>query len=156
MAVNHQQSYQELNAVLDIVQESFTSLVEREGLTQASIEKWRWDYPVITLTWAADGVNRNINVLAASSHEGEFPSRISEPVVEIVEVNAWRDLDEDETTRIRHWRHEVIMREAKAGRDYEQFDLLDRSIRLAYKVVSGFTENDFDQKTLLNTSNPAE
>ncbi len=152
MLLNHQQGYKELDAILDIVQELFTAIVEREGLQQVSIERWRWDYPVITLTWATGDMNRNINVLLGYAQNDGLLSASSEPIIETVEVNAWKDSDAADGTRVRNWRHAMIVRKAKAGRDQEHLELLERSIQLAYKEVSNFAENQLDRKTVIESA----
>lgn len=149
MLLDHQQGYKELDAILDAVQELFTAIVEREGLVQSSIERWRWDYPVITLTWVASGINRNINVLLGYVQDDGLLSPSSEPVIEVVEVNAWKDRDVADGNRVRNWRQAIIVRKAKTGRDQERLELLGRSIQLAYKEVSSFTENQLDRQTVI-------
>lgn len=152
MLLNHQQGYKELDAILDSVQELFGAIVAREGLQQVSIERWRWDYPVITLIWATGDIQRNINVLLGYAQDDGLLSASGEPIIEVVEVNAWKDNDAADRNRVRIWRYAVIVRKAKTGRDQERLGLLERSIQLAYKEVSNFTENQLDRKTVIESA----
>jgi hypothetical protein len=155
MLLNHQQSFKELDALLEAIRTIFVLLIQRESLKEESIEKWRWDYPVITLTWVADRMNRNINVLAGYSQENGYLSTTPEPIIEVVEVNVWKDVDESEGIRVRNWRHEVIVRKAKAGRVQDRLELIERSIQLAYKEASHITDDQLDRKTIIASENTA-
>ena len=83
-------------------EEVILSLTSEYKLKQASIERWRWDEPIITLTWAdSDHISRNINVLIIL--EEPPPYRL------LVEGNAWQDTDRAEgKIRVRHWQHTEI------------------------------------------------
>jgi hypothetical protein len=147
---SHQTGSEELNALLELVQKLFATLIEREGIQQSSIERWRWDYPLITITWITHGINRNINVLVAYSQEDIYLAIPAEPVIEAIEVNVWKDSDEADRTRVRRWRHERVECKAKALSDQYSLQLLERSIQLAHKVASSFTEDQLDAETVID------
>lgn len=94
--------YEEIDNILNKVEEVLLSLTSEYKLKQVSIERWRWDEPVITLTWTDSGhISRNINALIIL--EGPSPCRL------LVEGNAWQDTDEAEgKIRVRHWQHTEI------------------------------------------------
>lgn len=152
MLFSHQKGQEELNALLDVVHGCFTAIVRREGLQQSSIRLWRRYYPVVKLTWVVGEINRNINVLLSYGQDGGLVLAFSEPVIEVIEVNAWKDSYVADGNRLRHWRHEIIVRKAKAWGDPEHLVLLVRSIQLAYKEVSNFTEDQLDRKTVIDSA----
>jgi len=94
--------YEEIDNILNKVEEVLLSLTSEYKLKQASIERWRWDEPVITLTWTdSDHISRNINALIIP--EGPLSYRL------LVEGNAWQDTDAAEgKIRVRHWQHTEI------------------------------------------------
>lgn len=118
-------NYEELDGILDTVEEVFLALTVELGLKQTSIERWRWDEPVITLTWVgSDDISRNIHALIIP--EGSFPYKL------LVEGNAWQDKDEVEgRIRVRKWQHVEIDREVSPDRSE-----LRRAIDKAYSKVS--------------------
>lgn len=92
--------YAGLDAILDTLEELLSPFTN--NLNRASIERWRWDEPVMTLTWVgSDQVARNIHALIVEK------APYSEGRTVEVEVNAWRDEDsEDGQARVRKWRHQ--------------------------------------------------
>jgi len=134
-------NYEELDGILDTIEELFSSLAERyeHRLAQVSIERWRWDEPVITLTWVgSDDIRRNIHALIV--HEGSYPYEL------LLEANAWedRDLEEGKIT-VRNWRHD------KVGRVQIPFQRseLQKTVNEAYSTVSSWSGQDLKEQTHL-------
>jgi hypothetical protein len=91
-----------VDRILDGFEGVFKEIKIKYHLTNASIERWRWDLPEIRLLWKAqDAIWRNINVLLDTS-------RIDQ-TVGLMEVNAWLDVQKDNRW-IRRWQHQIIVK----------------------------------------------
>jgi hypothetical protein len=98
-------NYSLIDSILDDFQKVFKEIKVKDDLTNATIERWRWDLPEISLIWRGrDAIWRNIHVLLdteRTTHEILFGQ---------IEINAWLDGQKDNRW-IRRWRHEVIIEE---------------------------------------------
>lgn len=131
-------NYDELDGVLNKIEPMILRLAGAYELKQASTERWRWDEPVITLTWAAsDDISRNIHAL------------ITDDDGLLVEVNAWRDEDGEEgRVRVRSWQHEEIGRIIAPWLPAQ----VQSTLESAYSKVSGWGTKNLTKRTLLSTA----
>lgn len=134
-------NYEELDRILDTVEEVLLSLANEYKLKQASIERWRWDEPVITLTWVgSDHISRNIHALI--TQEGFSPYKL------LVEGNVWQDKDEAEgKIRVRHWQQAEVD-SVQVPLDMPQ---LRRAIGEAHSKVSKWSTGDLERKAHLTS-----
>lgn len=88
-----ERDYDAFKWVLDVVRSCFFAL----HAGPADEERWRWDAPVITLSWSneKDRITRNLNGLVL----GEM-----RPTGVQVEANAWYDV-RYKGKLVRHWQH---------------------------------------------------
>ena len=129
--------WERLDDVLSRVERAMLALSSGSGLKRPNIEAWRWDEPVITLTWlGADQLKRNIAVRALSEDEVT------------IEVNAWRDEDRDEgKARVRNWVHLPVRNMKVPNFDAE----LPEALRGAYATVSGWKRENLKSETFVTT-----
>lgn len=127
--------HKELDKILDDVEEAFLSLIIERKIRRATIERWRWDEPVITLSWVgADDISRNAHALV----EGNSPAYSLK-----IEVNAWRDKDRQEgDERVRHWQHKEIDLVSVS----DDMILLRQALGKGYSIVANWTEQDLQRQ----------
>lgn len=125
-------SFEELDKILDNVEAAYTSLVTRKNMS-ASIERWRWDQPIITLSWtSADFISRNIHAYVREDREL------------LTEVNAWYDEDLSHNGRVRHWKHKTTD-SLPISADSEQ---IDQAITSAFDQMSRWGKKDLSDRTV--------
>jgi hypothetical protein len=92
-------AYASLDEIIEPVRKCLLRLAAEAGLSGATIEKWCWDEPMASLTWAApDGIGRNV----------VFHIMVSDPELQF-EVNAWQDKGALDGQMVRYWRNEVVV-----------------------------------------------
>ena len=119
--------------ILDGFEGVFKEIKIKYHLTNASIERWRWDLPEIRLVWKAqDAIWRNINVLLDTSQ--------IEKTIGSMEVNAWLDVQKDNRW-IRRWQYQVITNN----------DMLDPySAWTSYEVVGSWNADQLTREQPLS------
>ena len=130
--------WDKLHEVLTRVEAAFRSLSSAAGINDPDIEVWRWDEPVVTLTWLGnEQIKRNIAVRALSEDEA------------MVEVNAWRDEDRDGgKVRVRNWAHQPIQNVKVKSFDTD----LPVALRNAHQIVVGWKPSDLKSETTYQTT----
>ncbi len=135
--------FERLSKVLDISEGAFVSLMEKYNLP-AYIERWRWDEPVITLTWldfSDDYIYKNMHALIII--EG------NEMIMEI-EVNAWRDTDE-EKKRVRYWKHEKVGQETlDESKPEKVLEPIKKLVFKGYSRVSKWSKEDLKNEHIIS------
>jgi hypothetical protein len=133
--------YSALDSILDDFQKVFKEIKVNYTLPNATIERWHWDLPQISLMWLGeDAIWRNINVLLDSTQG------VAEPWVERVEINAWQDVQKDNRW-IRRWRNLVVYESI----EYKKFNTweYDNAFVKCYEAVAQWTLDDLNaQKPL--------
>ncbi len=136
----HRRDYEKLNEILDEVQTNFALLLVQQRLRRASIERWRWDQPAITLSWiGGDDVNRNMNALIVE--HGPLPTGLS------IEVNAWKDKVLDTGRMMRLWNHRATGRLSLPVQPNQLVEL----VQLAYNMVAQWSLSDLTEEEPIST-----
>jgi hypothetical protein len=87
-----------LDRILGVIEQQYFSFINQLRLNQASVERWRWDEPIATLTWTgSDSISRNVHAMI--SKEASTASEIR------VDANAWVDLEIESKIKVRRWRN---------------------------------------------------
>lgn len=130
-------NYDELDGILNNVEQFIPPLVTQYELTQVSIERWRWDEPVITLSWVGgDDISRNIHALVTEGSSSTYELA--------VEINAWQDEDREEgKVRVRNWYHEEVERCSVPPNGHELQEILNTA---CMKVI-GWTRETLTEQT---------
>lgn len=91
--------YEKLDTILSKVEEIVSQFARERQLEEATIERWRWDEPVVTLRWVGrDTLGRAIHARIVNPDA---------PLELLVELNAWQDEDREEgTVRMRKYHHD--------------------------------------------------
>lgn len=131
----HGDSYKVWDSILGEVETHLKILATKKAIPGATLERWRWDEPDITLAWHLGDLGRNIHVLVV----GESDSSL------LVEVNAWWDEDlEDGKVRVRHWDNRKV---ADGVLSHEvKYDLFEE----AYNIVSAWEKYKLPRLHYLN------
>jgi len=93
---------QTIDQALDDVQKIFKEIKITHDLSHATVERWRWDVPQISLRWKGiDAICRSITVLidTIQTTETRLISRIG--------VNAWLDQQKDNRW-VRRWKYSLM------------------------------------------------
>src|SRR5262245_30904624 len=127
-----ERDYKAFDQVLDLIRHCFATL----HIGFAKEERWRWDTPVINISWdnGTEQISRNINGLVL----GEMsPNGVQ------IESNAWYDVREGTHLR-RYWRN------FPAGRiDSTDKESVCELVKTAYEEVSGLSKNQIERFTEL-------
>ena len=148
--------YAMLDSILSIAEGPIRSVIREHQLTRASVERWRWDEPEITLTWldTTQGyISKNVRFMIEPIEAGKF--YYGPPYVFATEANAW--LDEDSETgesRTRRWQHEKVV-EVKEVRNLEHASgEISEAIWRTYEVAARWDEGDLTRIHYLRDGSP--
>lgn len=141
--------FSRIDGILDELQPYLVMGVQNHNLRNFTFERWRWDEPRLTVTWAGDDhITRNLGVSLRFDGGNERMGEI------LVEVNAWRDTDEmGGSVRIRKWRTarigELKIREIRPRTPVLIFDeqLLIHSLYIGFRTVSSWQFRDLETAT---------
>lgn len=109
-------------------------LIEERGLVDARIERWRWDEPVIAVTWIdrdRGWIAKSLRCVANRDAASTFN----------VQIDAWLDEDVEPTGlgRVRRWCYDVTA----AGIAVDpRLDRLRYAIKDAFERVTPLTKED--------------
>jgi hypothetical protein len=143
----HEERYDVLAEILDIVQNALVELLTSKNLRRPSIERWRWDQPVVTLSWVApDYIDRNINAMVL--HDTTNPSVLH------IEANAWKDDSVGIPYRsVRLWKH-LDAGDVPVSLHSKPITLDSRRLRelinVAYNTVVELGIHDLEERELIN------
>ena len=140
--------FETIDGILDLVHRALTSLMDEYKLTGATVERWRWDQPVITLSWMGQDQTRlNIHgvVVDANGEPLGVDAAATSSSMLRIEANAWRDQDiEDGKRRVRNWIHKdlgVVGTDKVASRVSE-----------AYSEASGWGVDDLKETATIRSA----
>jgi hypothetical protein len=128
--------YSLIDPILDDIQKVFKDLQVKHDLAHASIERWRWDLPQISLTWKGqDATWRNMNMLLETEgNTQQYPNGQ-------LEINAWQDIRKDNRW-FRRRQHQPIAKGA--------YPTIVASLEQSYEVVAHWTVEDLTNQVPLS------